>query len=499
MDKWNRIKLKLAKARLQLLRFTMDKWYNDGTEKNPENWRTINGSHVLVQNGKIVSGAGGKFRGNTWTGRHNRNPLAGAHRYIGPRSAPEDVPLSSQWRNVPTKEQRHRIAKTANALTGLRKSCEVPEWRQKEINQKITEAFQGKISNRALMAYHKSLLKDLKPKQPATPPQNIATKATIPPDGSGTMNQQTGKPKIFDFPAAFSARGENTNTKRVIAYIQGLAQADSTASTIYANLGKLQRGTKALRVIHKKGGYFCPHGIGPTPMEINYPRAAKDSDPDSLKARKMQTFFHENMHMADWCAGRGKGFYSAHHSGLENAINNAKTNYYPGNEVQNFLKDCSTRTTKLASDARKRAYKETLDEINEVREKYRSGEIDWYKFTSKAKTIKHKQAALVRKYTEGGLEGEDGRWGALCDIYDALSDGKVYTNDTLKLGTRCGHGVSYYKGDPENAALEMTANWGVLRMQAPKLAAMFAKDKPEVAKQLDQVLKEIAEVSKNGK
>lgn len=29
-------------------------------------WRTINGAHVLIQNGKVVGGAGGKFNGQTF-------------------------------------------------------------------------------------------------------------------------------------------------------------------------------------------------------------------------------------------------------------------------------------------------------------------------------------------------------------------------------------------------------------------------------------------------
>lgn len=68
-----RMGLLLAKIKLGSV-FTMD-WEKD---PNPENWRTINGSHVHLENGKINGGAGGKFAGNDWVGKkmHASDPRA---------------------------------------------------------------------------------------------------------------------------------------------------------------------------------------------------------------------------------------------------------------------------------------------------------------------------------------------------------------------------------------------------------------------------------------
>ena len=51
-----RILLKLKTMMLRVA--TMDAWPKD---PDPKNWRTIEGTHVHLKNGKIDGGAGGKF------------------------------------------------------------------------------------------------------------------------------------------------------------------------------------------------------------------------------------------------------------------------------------------------------------------------------------------------------------------------------------------------------------------------------------------------------
>lgn len=66
MSALTKIRMGLLLAKIKLGRvFTMD-WEKD---PDPENWRTINGSHVHLENGKINGGAGGKFAGNDWVGK----------------------------------------------------------------------------------------------------------------------------------------------------------------------------------------------------------------------------------------------------------------------------------------------------------------------------------------------------------------------------------------------------------------------------------------------
>ena len=59
-----RMGLLLAKIKMGNI-FTVDA----GKDPNPENWRTINGAHVHLSEGKIDGGAGGKFHGKAWAGK----------------------------------------------------------------------------------------------------------------------------------------------------------------------------------------------------------------------------------------------------------------------------------------------------------------------------------------------------------------------------------------------------------------------------------------------
>ena len=63
-----KIRLGILTAKLKMENiFTSDASYPK--DPNPENWRTINGSHVHLENGKIDGGAGGKFHGKVWMGK----------------------------------------------------------------------------------------------------------------------------------------------------------------------------------------------------------------------------------------------------------------------------------------------------------------------------------------------------------------------------------------------------------------------------------------------
>jgi hypothetical protein len=85
-------KLMITKLRLTHAVLTMDADYPK--DPDPKNWRTIEGSHVHLTNGKIDGGAGGKFSGHTWTGREK-------HSFIGPKlpGQMEGAPVEG-WRNA---------------------------------------------------------------------------------------------------------------------------------------------------------------------------------------------------------------------------------------------------------------------------------------------------------------------------------------------------------------------------------------------------------------
>ena len=77
MNMMQRIRLGLLCASIKLGMITRDA-YTGPKDPNPENWRTISGAHVHLENGKIDGGAGGKFSGNNWVGKemHASDPRA---------------------------------------------------------------------------------------------------------------------------------------------------------------------------------------------------------------------------------------------------------------------------------------------------------------------------------------------------------------------------------------------------------------------------------------
>ena len=176
INDWRKLKLKFRLVGLQLSRLTLDKVYP--RDPNPEHWRTINGSKVHLTNGKIDGGAGGKFRGNTWTGR-KKGSMGGSPlpKYIGPKTASERG-QTPYWM-VPSKEQMHRIGKAARALSDLNKEYIIPPETQKRIDLRIKGMYEGMYSPQAGFALIRSLKKILKKRNNSgTIPQNVASGAT---------------------------------------------------------------------------------------------------------------------------------------------------------------------------------------------------------------------------------------------------------------------------------------------------------------------------------
>ena len=88
-----RIRLGLLCAKLKLENvLTTDASYPK--DPDPKNWRTIKGSHVHLTNGKIDGGAGGKFKGNPWTGKqsHGHNSFFPPPGWTKPAPAPTPPP-----------------------------------------------------------------------------------------------------------------------------------------------------------------------------------------------------------------------------------------------------------------------------------------------------------------------------------------------------------------------------------------------------------------------
>ena len=74
----------------------------------------------------------------------------------------------------------------------------------------------------------------------------------------------------------------------------------------------------------------------------------------------------------------------------------------------------------------------------------------------------------------------------LQDIYDALSGGLYRDKGTVTFG----HGSAYYRSR-YNRVEETIANYASLSVTRPDLIAIFKRDKPELAAELDATILEL--------
>jgi hypothetical protein len=138
-------------------------------------------------------------------------------------------------------------------------------------------------------------------------------------------------------------------------------------------------------------------------------------------------------------------------------------------------------------DAATNKYKETLREIRENHANGKTTFDDARKAAKKAERVYKEEikASVAPDKRHRGM-------GNFMDLYDALQSGTLYGRTLYKdeKGRQVrgsGHGVMYYMRTGSKNK-EMVANWATLKMVNPKLAETFRKDKPEIAKNLDDIL-----------
>ena len=69
-------------------------------------------------------------------------------------------------------------------------------------------------------------------------------------------------------------------------------------------------------------------------------------------------------------------------------------------------------------------------------------------------------------------------------IYDSLSKGRLRDNQTVRYG----HSLKYFRSSRRADITEILADYVALSATRPELAEMFRKDKPEIAKALDETI-----------
>ena len=109
--------------------------------------------------------------------------------------------------------------------------------------------------------------------------------------------------------------------------------------------------------------------------------------------------------------------------------------------------------------------------------------MDWEEVKRYEKAVKAAKKELTEKFNREKRAYMDGVVN-LQGIYDSLSGGKLRASGGVKFG----HSTSYFDREPANKAIEVLADYVALRATRPDLADMFRRDKPDIAKALDNTI-----------
>lgn len=339
-----------------------------------------------------------------------------------------------------------------------------PEWKQKSA-----------LMNRLAGALHAGVSKGK---------QNTGGQAGA---NSGTVKAEI---KETNFPPEYNQPKEKKNIAVILDYINNkMKDKDSTAYKAYMSIGRLAARVKSrIKVTHHGDDGYIRTSIwsDSKDFELRFPIPKKTMS-ENKRRSVVGTWLHENMHALDYMCGPGGKFLSETNAALNMAILTESRNPAPTGEVYEYI----VGHTKNAVDKLNRLEIEREKKARSYADAVKRRDLTWPEYYAKYDALKADYEKDREKVIDEYLEGDGAFCGKLADIYNALSGGKFYNFglDGVKLP---GHGVMYYMDDAKKNR-EMVANWGALRMGAPNLAKFLYKDRPKLAKALDEVLAEIAD------
>ena len=289
---------------------------------------------------------------------------------------------------------------------------------------------------------------------------------------------------IEDFPTAFRAKGEIKNTQALIDYINGLEDADPNAVALYKSIGKLEN-------FEDNGIAFkISHGKDYMVQSTNY-RMSGDLAEVKLVIPKLEgedlagqvnTTLHEEMHLMDLYGRQDSGgrvWFSVSRPSLMDAFGN--TSRSMSDEVKNLFADFTTEYRKIHNEVSQKYNTLIVDLNNSMVNGTFKGPYSAYKkeYNRLVAAQKAEFSYRSRNIMGGGVDN-------LQDIYDALSGGLYRDKGTVTFG----HGSAYYRSR-YNRVEETIANYASLSVTRPDLIAIFKRDKPELAAELDATILEL--------
>ena len=289
--------------------------------------------------------------------------------------------------------------------------------------------------------------------------------------------------QMSDYPEMFTKGAEGKNTQKLIDYVNGLEGADPNALKLYASIGKLENledNGIPFKISHGKNNAvsysYSPANHNLKSVKINYPKLTGDN-----YAGQVNTTLHETMHLLDLYGREDVKKYNRWFSSSKQSLVDTfkATNADIGDDISDLFKKHNAEY----NITRDRINKKYTDKFNEAAEEYKEAKVTYTQYKKNYNKIR-KELTEELDYECRNIMG-----GGVCslqDIYDALSGGTYRADGTVIYG----HGQRYY-AQWNSRIHEVIANYASLSVTRPDLIDMLRKDKPDLCKELDELIVEL--------
>ena len=279
--------------------------------------------------------------------------------------------------------------------------------------------------------------------------------------------------EMDDLPKFMKTPKEKENSKILLDRISQIKDADPKVIKLYKSLGTLDEGMPPVKLSHAKSNSLKLNYQNNklVDVKLTIPKISEYDNPTGA----INTTLHELMHYIDYMkAGNNVSFMSTHFTSLRDVI--LASDDSMSDDIQILFETFN----KAYKNNRKALIDQYAVAISEYGRQMIAREITFKDYKSLVNKANKERDFLI------GYEGRNllgGGVNNLQDIYDALSKGKYFENNTVTYG----HGSRYYKFS--NAQIkEIVAQYSTLSITRPDLIEMLKKDKPALVKELDKFI-----------
>lgn len=294
------------------------------------------------------------------------------------------------------------------------------------------------------------------------------------------VKQNAEKLKVENFPSAFQTKAEAENTQAFVDYVNNLEGADSNVIALYNRMGKLENieenGVK-FKISHGKNcavDTFYRNGKW-TKTSLTIPKLQGDN-----LAGQVNTTLHEEMHLMDLFGRKDPQkpgeWFSTNRQSLVDMFKTPSVDM--SDDIKKLFSEHDIKVNEVSSAIYEK-YNAKISDLNDsMLNKTFQGTYKEYseQYNELKRLAEYESDYECRNIMGGGI-------GNLQDIYDALSGGALRDSHVVKYG----HGVKYYH-KIQDRVCETVANYAALSVTRPDLIKLLRSDKPELVKELDELI-----------